>query len=195
MFFGFLCRAYCSTDNDSRTSNHIEQFEEFVLPFPCNKLCVHRYNQTMTSWGVCCHVYSNFSCVGFSKREQGKHHPWPAHREGKPMPKTENPHKYLGRAIEDKMNSTYRYALFVLLEATTHLTFYDFKQEEEFRFRTRFKEVEVEATKAEMGVRSMEHLTAKVERTAAISDQMKKMNDRWALSAVKNQNKQEEQHK
>ncbi|CAB1107517.1 unnamed protein product [Ectocarpus sp. CCAP 1310/34] len=44
----------------------------------------------------------------------------------------------------------------------------EMKQEEQ-ALRTRFKEVEVEATRSEMGVRSMEHLVAKVERAAAMN--------------------------
>lgn len=51
-------------------------------------------------------------------------------------------------------------------------------QEEERSFRQRFKEVEVEATKAEMGVRSMEHLTAKVNRTAAIKEHIYRVDER-----------------
>lgn len=38
--------------------------------------------------------------------------------------------------------------------------------------RTRFMEVETEATRAEMSVRSMQHLTAKAERTQAINQRM-----------------------
>lgn len=44
--------------------------------------------------------------------------------------------------------------------------------------RMRFKEVEVEATRAEMGVRSMKHLTAKVQRTAAINKQIYRVDER-----------------
>lgn len=50
-------------------------------------------------------------------------------------------------------------------------------QEEEANFRTRFKEVEVEATKAEMAMRSMKHLTAKADRTAAINKQIYRVDE------------------
>ncbi|CAM9812608.1 unnamed protein product, partial [Ectocarpus sp. 13 AM-2016] len=52
----------------------------------------------------------------------------------------------------------------------------EMKQEEQ-ALRTRFKEVEVEATRSEMGVRSMEHLVAKVERAAAINRQIYRVDE------------------
>lgn len=51
-------------------------------------------------------------------------------------------------------------------------------QEEEKTMRLRFKEVEVEATKAEAGVRSMEHLTKKAERTADLKKQIYRVDER-----------------
>lgn len=51
-------------------------------------------------------------------------------------------------------------------------------QKDEETMRTRFKEVEVEATKAEMAIRSMKHLTAKVQRTAAINKQIYRVDER-----------------
>ncbi|CAM9105500.1 unnamed protein product, partial [Hapterophycus canaliculatus] len=73
--------------------------------------------------------------------------------------------------------------------------FLDVLKEEEASFRTRFKEVEVEATKAEMGMRSMKHLTEKVDRTAAINKQIYRVDEtkykliqesseRWCQTAV-----------
>lgn len=44
--------------------------------------------------------------------------------------------------------------------------------------RTRFKEVEIEATRAEMGIRSMKHLTDKVQRTAAINKEIYRVDER-----------------
>ncbi|CAM9202957.1 unnamed protein product [Scytosiphon promiscuus] len=55
--------------------------------------------------------------------------------------------------------------------------FLDELKEEELKFRTRFKEVEVEATKAEMGMRSMKHLAEKVDRTAAINKQIYRVDE------------------
>lgn len=43
--------------------------------------------------------------------------------------------------------------------------------------RTRFKVVEMEAVKAEIGVRSMEHLQAKMERTVAINKQVYRVDE------------------
>lgn len=53
-------------------------------------------------------------------------------------------------------------------------------QKDEQKMRTRFKEVEVEATRAEMGIRSMKHLTDKVQRTAAINKQIYRVDERQA---------------
>lgn len=50
-------------------------------------------------------------------------------------------------------------------------------QDEEHAFRRRRKEVEIEATKAEMGIRSMEHLTSKMQRTAAINKQIYRVDE------------------